>query len=62
MNEPSGRPLIGVVAHTAGNPTRRYFEDHRTRIPRWHARNGEVRAWDELVNPEAWTPIHEVRP
>lgn len=62
MNEPSGRPHVGIVAHTANNPKRRYFEDHPTRTPRWHARKGEVRNWDELIAPEVWRPGHEVRP
>lgn len=61
MKEPDGR-LVGIIAHTATNPTRRYFEDHRTRTPRWHARGGETRAWSELIDPEVWTPGREVRP
>ncbi len=62
MNEPTGRPLVGIVAHTKNNPARRYFEDHPTRRPRWHARNGEARHWGELINPEIWHRGHEARP
>ena len=59
MNEPT--EIVGVVAHTANNQARRYFEHHPRRTPPWWGR-GEARSWSELHAPELWTPGHEVRP
>lgn len=56
----------GIVARTVDNPTWRYFEFHfragRSHPRTYEARGGEVRAWDELVDPRRYVAGCEVRP